>query len=301
MTSHDVVVKARKLLKMKKIGHTGTLDPEVDGVLILCLGQATKLVDYFMNGKKTYRGEITLGIATETEDKNGAIIEQMKVEAPIHPVEIDKAMQTLVGTIQQIPPMYSAVKVKGKRLYEYARANETVDRPVRNVDILSFKRISEPEYHAQSQTQSWNFMVNCGKGTYVRTLAYDLGRQLGYPAHMSDLSRLATGGFSIEETVTLDKIEEAVQTNNVHSLIYPMSRIQSVIDFVVIDDAQLFAVEHGQVVPKDFFNQPITSETAIFNQRNQLLAIYDAHPSKEGLLKPVKVFHYPEEDTNGNH
>ncbi len=301
MTSHDVVFKVRKLLKMKKVGHTGTLDPDVDGVLILCLGQATKLVDYFMNGEKKYHGEITLGIATETEDKEGAIIERVDVDSPISTKIIDETMETFVGTIQQIPPMYSAVKVNGKRLYEYARANETVERPIRNVEIHSFKRTSEPNYDSHEKTQIWEFTVDCGKGTYVRTLAYDLGKSLGYPAHMSDLSRLATGGFSIEDTMTMEELEEAINTNRVDSFIYPMSRIQSVMDYLVIDASQLFAVEHGQVVSDDFFNESIETETALFNQDNQLLAIYQPHPSKGGYLKPVKVFHNPEEDMNGNH
>ncbi|MBG9983495.1 tRNA pseudouridine(55) synthase TruB [Aerococcaceae bacterium DSM 111022] len=295
MTSHDVVFKARKILKMKKIGHTGTLDPEVDGVLVLCLGQATKLVEYLMDGEKIYHGEITLGVSTETEDAHGAVVDTTPVEAPLSMAEIDEKMASMTGLIQQIPPMYSAVKVKGKRLYEYARAGEEVERPVREAQIHSFVRTSEPVYDAAAKTQSWSFDVHCGKGTYVRTLAVDLGEKLGFPAHMSDLRRLATSGFNIEEAVTLEELAEAVEAGTELEHIYPMDRIKASMPHLVVGADKVFNIEHGQVVPDDFFGEPLKELTAIFNEAGTLLAIYGPHPSKPNLLKSAKGFHYEEE------
>ena len=134
MTSHDCVFKARKILQTKKIGHTGTLDPDVEGVLPLCIGQATKVVPYLTDTSKTYVAEITLGTATETEDKSGEVIEEKQVTEPISLQAIEEVLEAFTGEIEQIPPMYSAVKVNGRKLYEYARKGEQVERPVRHDD-----------------------------------------------------------------------------------------------------------------------------------------------------------------------
>ena len=176
MTSFDCVYKVRKLLKTKKVGHSGTLDPEVDGVLPICIGKATKVVEYLHESNKVYQGEITLGFSTETEDAHGEIVSSSPIEIPFSIQEIDEKMQNFIGEITQIPPMYSAVKVNGKRLYEYARAGEEVERPVRKATIYNFRRISEPVYNEETKTQSWMFEVSCSKGTYVRTLSVDLGK-----------------------------------------------------------------------------------------------------------------------------
>lgn len=195
MTSFDCVFKVRRLLQTKKVGHSGTLDPEVDGVLPICVGKATKVVEYLLESNKVYQGEICLGIATETEDAHGEIVNQEEIITPFTIEEIDAMMETFKGEIIQIPPMYSAVKVNGKRLYEYARKGETVERPERRVKIYEFKRTSTPVYDEASKTQKWQFEVSCSKGTYVRTLAVDLGEKLGVPAHMSQLTRIKSGPF----------------------------------------------------------------------------------------------------------
>ncbi|MEG1369799.1 MAG: tRNA pseudouridine(55) synthase TruB, partial [Carnobacterium sp.] len=181
MTSHDCVFKLRKILQTKKIGHTGTLDPDVDGVLPICVGRATKVVEYMMETGKAYVGEITLGFSTTTEDSSGEVVETKKVSEVPTIAEIDELMKKFEGIITQVPPMYSAVKVNGKRLYEYARNGETVERPERQATIKKFIRSSEPVFNENAGTVSWRFEVECGKGTYVRTLAVDLGEALGYP------------------------------------------------------------------------------------------------------------------------
>lgn len=205
MTSHDCVFKLRKILHTKKIGHGGTLDPDVEGVLPICVGKGTKVIEYMVDSGKTYEGEITLGFATTTEDVSGEIVEKKPVTTPLSTEQIDQAMAEMTGEITQIPPMFSAVKVNGKRLYEYARNGEEVERPQRKAMIYSFERTSEPIFNESAQTQSWRFKVVCGKGTYVRTLSVDTGKKLGYPAHMSDLTRTASGGLQAAQCLTLDR------------------------------------------------------------------------------------------------
>src|SRR5699024_9577484 len=186
MTSRDCVVRVRKLFSMKKVGHTGTLDPEVEGVLPICLGQGTKIVPFLTDTKKTYVAEIMLGTARETEEK------------------IKKVLHSFEGKITQIPPMYSAVKVNGKKLYEYARNNEEVERPKREVTIHEIKHLSSKK----NNNRIIKMKVICSKGTYIRTLCADIGKALGYPAHMYSLVRLATGSLDKKDTYTFDTIEE---------------------------------------------------------------------------------------------
>ena len=206
MTSFDCVYKVRKLLKTKKVGHSGTLDPEVDGVLPICIGKATKVVENLHEANKVYQGEITLGFSTETEDAHGKVVSTTPIESSFSVQEIDEKMQNFIGEITQIPPMYSAVKVNGKRLYEYARAGEEVERPVRKATIYDFNRISEPVYNEKTKTQSWKFEVSCSKGTYVRTLSVDLGKALGVEAHMSQLTRVKSGPFHSDDCITLEQL-----------------------------------------------------------------------------------------------
>ena len=198
MTSHDCVFKLRKILRTKKVGHGGTLDPDVDGILPICVGKGTKVIEFLTDSGKIYEGEIALGYSTTTEDASGEVVDSQPLSRPFTLAEIDEAMAQLTGTITQVPPMYSAVKVNGKRLYEYARNNETVERPQRIAEIATFKRTSAPVWDAEKGTQKWRFYVECGKGTYVRTLSVDTGKLLGVPAHMSDLTRTASAGFSKE-------------------------------------------------------------------------------------------------------
>lgn len=290
MTSHDVVFRARKLLGIKKIGHTGTLDPDVEGVLVLCLGKATKLVEFLMDGQKVYRGSVTLGFATETEDRSGAIIAQERVSPPIAEATIDRAMAGMVGTLTQIPPYYSAVKVKGRPLYTYARQGRAVDRPQREVKVMAFHRLGPSRYDGQAGTQTWDFEVTCSKGTYVRTLAVDLGRTLGYPAHMSHLVRLATGGISREETHTLEELAALAGTSAIETLLLPIEVLLSHFPQIALSDSQyLDHVRYGKVLPKDYFGQAIETLVA-FTYQGKWVALYYPHPEKVAYIKPRKMF-----------
>lgn len=190
-TSHDVVAKMRGILKMKRIGHTGTLDPQVTGVLPLCLGRATRVVEYLQELPKEYEATLRLGIATDTEDITGEIIDRADL-VEVTPEEVEQVLGQFVGKIAQVPPMYSAVKVDGKRLYELARQGKTVERKSREVTIheLELKKLTSKDGYPEI-----SFRVLCSKGTYIRTLCVDIGKELGYPSTMVELTRTMSAGI----------------------------------------------------------------------------------------------------------
>lgn len=290
MTSHDCVFKLRKILQTKKVGHGGTLDPDVDGVLPICIGKGTKVIEYLQDSGKIYEGEITIGFSTTTEDRSGEVVETKAVDLPLTEVEIDQMMGTFIGKIKQVPPMYSAVKVNGKRLYEYARAGETIERPEREAIIEHFKRTTAPVYDAETKTQSWRFQVTCGKGTYVRTLAVDLGAKLGYPAHMSDLTRLASGGFSVGQAVTLAQVSELMEQNQIDHALRPIEEAMNAFPRINLTTEDWQKVKNGQVLPLKTFNlEKMPGELIAFFYQEQLVSLYKQHPEKSWLLKPSKV------------
>ncbi|MUK89870.1 tRNA pseudouridine(55) synthase TruB [Ornithinibacillus sp. L9] len=284
MTSHDCVMKIRKLYKTKKVGHTGTLDPEVEGVLPICIGQATKIVPYLTETKKVYIAEIMLGSATETEDSYGKIIEKVDVKEIPSKQNIENVLQSFKGDIVQIPPMYSAVKVNGKKLYEYARANQYVERPKRTVTIYDIKRLpnekNDPRYISME--------VVCSKGTYIRTLCVDIGKELGFPAHMSDLVRIETGSFTRDETVDFHEIEQAVDEGKQAELLLPIVSGLSHLESFRVDESTKRKVLVGQKLAKP---ETIRStKPFVIMYGKQLLAIYQVHPNNPDEIKPVRVF-----------
>ena len=288
MTSHDCVFKVRKLLHMKKVGHAGTLDPNVDGLLPICLGRGTKLVDLLHESNKTYVGEITLGKATTTEDSDGDVIEEKDVVAPLSIDVIDQAMKEMEGEIIQIPPMYSAVKVNGKRLYQYARENIEVERPQRQATIVQFKRLSEPVYHEESQTQSWSFIVTCSKGTYVRTLAVDLGKKLGYPSYMSSLTRIESGGYKVKEAITLDKLAQHVEEGALDTVVQPLETVVRQLQCYDLTEDEYRKVSNGVRLPKEMVQPEPTSYVAMMYQ-GRLIAIYEPKEKQLVLWRMIEV------------
>lgn len=242
MTSFDVVAQLRRAVGQKKIGHAGTLDPNVEGVLVIALGKATKLIDLLQTRPKTYQGEITLGFRTETEDSDGAIIEEQALKEALPAAVIDQALHQLKGNIIQIPPMYSAVKVNGRRLYEYARAGEEVKRPQRSVTVYEFQRTSPLIY--QEQRERFDFEARVSKGTYIRTLASDVGVQLGLPATMTRLIRTEGSGFTLAQSTPLADLL-AMSSVDLQQKVQP---IASLLDWPREDlsDAEWFAVSNGQ-------------------------------------------------------
>lgn len=290
LTSHDVVFKLRKILHTKKVGHTGTLDPEVNGVLPICVGGATKVSDYIMEMGKAYQATVTVGVSTTTEDQTGEVLETKAVSKDLTADKIDEAILSFVGEIEQIPPMYSSVKVNGRKLYEYARNNETVERPKRKVCIYEIERNSEIRY--KDETCSFDIFIRCGKGTYIRTLATDIGKALGYPAHMSQLTRVESGGFSIDESLTLDQIDELYKQEALQEKLFPIEYGLKGLPHIQIDDPNIKKrILNGQKFYKKEFSEVIEAVTVMEDKETgKALALYIPHAEKPNEIKPKKVF-----------
>lgn len=209
-TSHDVVARLRGILHMKKIGHTGTLDPEAEGVLPVALGKATRLVDMITEKEKTYEAVMRLGVVTDTQDMTGTVLRQEEVT--VTPEETEEALVSFVGDQMQIPPMYSALKVNGKKLYELAREGKTVERKARPVHFFEIRLL-------EMELPLVRFRVTCSKGTYIRTLCHDIGEKLGCGAAMESLLRTQVGRFELKDSLTLSQVEEAVADGTVEEKI----------------------------------------------------------------------------------
>lgn len=226
MTSFDVVAYLRRILKIKKVGHTGTLDPCAAGVLPVCLGKATKAVEFLIDKDKIYRTGLKLGISTDTQDATGKIIKESPVD--VSKDEIERAIMSYVGKYSQVPPMYSAIKVNGKKLYDIAREGKVIDRKPREVEIYSIDII-------QIKKDSVIFDVECSKGTYIRTLCDDIGNKLGCGGHMSFLLRKKAGVFDLSTTLTLEEIRELAAQGTLQEKIIPVDEIFKDYDKIVLN------------------------------------------------------------------
>ncbi|MCD7033737.1 tRNA pseudouridine(55) synthase TruB [Metabacillus sp. GX 13764] len=292
MTSHDCVSKTRRLLKTKKVGHTGTLDPDVTGVLPLCIGRATKIAEYLTAAVKTYEAEVTVGISTETEDASGEIVERESVkEGEITEQLVREALLSLTGEMEQVPPMYSAVKINGKKLYEYAREGKQIERPARIITVHELVQTSPAVYHPAEKTVSFGIRAVCSKGTYIRTLAVMIGEKLGFPAHMSKLARTGSGQFELSQCLSFEEIQEKIAegTLNLISIGEALNHLPK----WVINDTLAEKVKNGAVleVPEQLKDLPFDAPAAVFGEHGECLAIYSRHPEKTGVIKPVKVLY----------
>lgn len=279
MTSHDVVGRLRRILKTKKIGHGGTLDPQVTGVLPIAVGKATRLIEYMQDGGKVYEGEITLGYATTTEDAWGEVVERSEVPEDISLELIDQLMAEFQGEIEQVPPMYSAVKVNGRKLYEYARAGEEVERPVRQVTIQEFSRQSDLRW--EEGLLRFDFRVVCSKGTYVRTLAVDLGNKLGLASHMSRLVRTQSAGLTLAESYSLEELEKLVEEGQ-QTFLLPLEYGAATLPAYELSAEEAQELQFGRWIKAA--NQE--ERVAAFYQ-GKLVAVLE---QKGGSWKPHKVF-----------
>lgn len=288
LTSHDCVFKLRKILKTKKVGHTGTLDPDVTGVLPICIGRATKVAEYITDAGKAYEGEVVIGFSTTTEDASGDIVEEKTVDRIITREEILKVLKSLTGEIEQTPPMYSAVKVNGVRLYEYARKGMEIERPTRRVTIYSIDLLGEDKEFS-GETVRFRFRVSCSKGTYIRTLAVMIGERLGYPAHMSNLKRIQSAAFLLKDCLTLEEVQERMDSGTIFEVLRPLEKALSHLPKYVINDTLTKKVKNGALlkIPEHLVDQ--SEPIAVVTEKGLALAIYAKHPTKPGLFKPVKV------------
>ncbi|SDG99335.1 tRNA pseudouridine synthase B [Alteribacillus persepolensis] len=282
MTSHDCVIQMRRLFETKKVGHTGTLDPDVEGVLPICIGRATKVAEYITNLPKQYEAEITLGYSTTTEDASGEIVDKQTVAPGLSVQTIQQSLTSFFGTVEQTPPMYSAVKVNGKKLYEYAREGITVKRPTRTIQIFDITLL-ESSIRKQEETLSFRIDITCSKGTYVRTLAVDIGRELGYPAHMSDLERTKSGPFTTDMCYTLEELRRKKQQGQLDATILNIINALAHMEQIEVDQHMARKIMHGAVLPK---REHVKSSTYLLLYNGKALAMYADHPKKPGYMKP---------------
>lgn len=285
-TSHDVVAKLRGIVKQKKIGHTGTLDPDAVGVLPVCFGSATKLCDLMTDKSKEYEAVLRLGITTDTQDLSGMIRRETAVT--VGEDDIERAMMRFVGGYEQIPPMYSALKVNGKKLYELARAGKEVERQPRHVDI-TYIRILE------MNVPEVRFVVGCSKGTYIRTLCADIGEQLGCGAAMAQLKRTRVGNFRIEDAITLSQVEELMQQGTYQKYVTAPDSVFMEYGAAVVKRASEGALSNGNklYLHQLDFDSTVSLKDAemlrVYNGNQEFKAVY-VFVEKEGVLKPFKMF-----------
>lgn len=284
MTSFDVVAYLRNLLNIKKIGHGGTLDPQAAGVLPICIGKATKAVDYIVGTKKVYRAQIIPGIITDTQDDTGEVIESNS--CCYNKDVFLKTIKTFEGEIQQIPPMYSAIKVNGKKLYEYAREGRTIERDERTVMIYSITPVLYEENMILID-------VECSKGTYIRTLCHDIGRALGCGACMGFLLRKAAGNFTLENSFTLEEIKDAVDESRIENVILPVeTAFKGFPDFYLNDDEK-FRYLNGNPfeVDKRQTGNYVDSYIKVFGKDNIFIGLGELLLKHDKIyLKPKKMF-----------
>jgi tRNA pseudouridine55 synthase len=282
ITSFAVVRRVRKALQVKKVGHLGTLDPFATGLLPLALGEATKLTQFLLDEPKTYLATLRLGMETDTQDLTGQIT--AKSDCLPSPEEVCRGACSFVGEIDQVPPMYSAVHHQGERLYKLARRGETVEAAPRKVMIhrLEIEDVALPRV---------TLKVECSKGTYIRTLAHDLGRALGCGAHLVGLTRLAVGPFRLEEALPLDVIEQTVAPEHLQQRLIPLVRCLPGLKAVRVDGFQARRLAQGRTLPW-LEPDPAAGEKVRVVAEDSLVAVATVREQGEGqVLAPVRVFH----------
>lgn len=270
-TSHDIVAILRRVTKIKQIGHTGTLDPFAEGVLPICIGKATRLIEY-LDDNKAYIGTVQFGKSTSTYDIEGEEVNFSNKK--VTKEEVEKALEQFRGEIEQLPPIYSAIKVKGKKLYEYARAGEEVKIEPRRVNIYKLELRS---FDYENQTAE--LMIECSKGTYIRSIANDLGEVLGCFGHLIKLVRSKAGLFLLENSIKLDDLQTLEQVEK--NLIYPSDYINY--PEYELSEVQLEKVSHGNPVKTDL----LLDGTVILTHQGKLIAIAEIDNS---IAKVSKVF-----------
>lgn len=298
MTSFDIVGYLRGILRIKKIGHTGTLDPGATGVLPVCIGRATKAIEYLTEKDKLYRAELTLGVSTDTQDSSGKATGFYDIELSTD--KIKNVILSFIGSYEQLPPMYSAVKVGGVRLYELAREGITVERKARRVQIYSIdiKEIDfcegfygDHDIRRQHRICKVIFDVSCSKGTYIRTICSDIGERLGCGGHMSFLIRLSTGSFDIDSAYTVEEIGEAANRGEINRLISGVDTVFEDYGRVYVNETDAKKLLNGLTLDAKYTNFEKETVLAVYNDKEVFLAlgkIITVNGAK--YLKTVKVF-----------
>ena len=285
-TSHDVVAKLRGIAGQKKIGHTGTLDPDAEGVLPVCLGKATKVCELLTDKDKTYRAVLFLGQTTDTQDASGTVLETSDV-SNLNESQVTEAVQSFVGEYAQIPPMYSALTVGGKKLYELAREGKTVERKARNVMIHSIKilRVELPRVEME---------VSCSKGTYIRTLCHDIGEKLGVGGCMESLLRVQVGRFVLADSLRFSEIQKAKEDGNLEKILQPIDSVFEQYRAVRIRPDQEKRLQNGNSFrkPDRLQNYDDQEMVRVYDSNGHFAAVY-RYVEKDHEFRIVKMFLQP--------
>ncbi len=287
-TSHDVVAKLRGICRQKKIGHTGTLDPDAVGVLPVCLGNGTRLCDMLTDRTKEYVAGLRLGITTDTQDISGQILEEKKVLAS--PEKARNVILSFLGDSMQIPPMYSALKVNGKKLYELAREGKEVERAARPITVYEIEILEErhPDYRIR---------IACSKGTYIRTLCHDIGQSLGCGGVMTSLTRTRVGEFELGHAYTLDRLQEMADQGTLSQAVIPVDRMFEGYPAVEVKEGAYKALKNGnQLQWKDIAGGPAEKnlvsdreQVRVYSHQGSFFGIYRYEENRK-MFSPVKMF-----------
>ncbi len=285
-TSQDVVSKVKSLTKCEKVGHTGTLDPDAQGVLVVCLGNATKISEYLLEKDKEYIATMKLGVVTDTQDMSGKIINEVR-EFKLEEEEIIKCVEGFLGEYMQTPPIYSAVKIKGKKLYEYARSGEAVKIPARRVEIKEIEvlRINRDEV---------DIRVLCTKGTYIRTLCYDIGKKLKVGACLKALNRTRSGIFTLEDAIRLESLADMIKAGVMDRIIKPISIVFGDYERLEVKKESYKKLINGNKLNvSDFLNDAIKLEEKVYTiyYEDRFCALYRGNRAEDKIeLKSEKMF-----------
>lgn len=291
-TSHDVVARLRGICKQKKIGHTGTLDPDAVGVLPVCLGNGTKLCDLLADKTKEYIAVLRLGVVTDTQDLSGAVLRRDYAE--VEPELVKQVIASFQGELQQIPPMYSALKVNGKKLYELAREGKEIERKPRPITVYEIEVLKEahPEY---------TIRVKCSRGTYIRTLCHDIGQKLGCGGAMASLSRTRVGEFQIEQAYTLDQLQCLAEKGQLSRVIIPVEKMFEKLPFVSVKEEGYKGLKNGNQLKleelqleKSSLKQDLDQikdgqEVRMYDHKGIFYGVY-SYRRQHRLFCPVKLF-----------
>ncbi len=292
-TSHDVVAKLRRIAGQKKIGHTGTLDPDASGVLPVCLGKATKLCDMLTDKDKCYEAVVLLGIETDTQDISGNVIEKRST-AGIGEKEVQEVTAGFKGSYEQVPPMYSALKMNGRRLYELAREGKTVERKARRVNIYDLKIL-------ETVLPRLRIRVHCSKGTYIRTLCHDIGKKLGCGACMEELVRKKAGQFLIENSLTLTEIEKLAEEGGLEKAVIPIDEMFLNCPAVRVKKEWKKAACSGGVLGQEAVSAEADTfirnqeQVRVYSEAQEFIGIY-RYQEEKSVYTVVKMFYLEERD-----
>lgn len=288
-TSHDVVAVLRKVVGQKKIGHTGTLDPDATGVLPVCLGRATKVCELLTDHDKTYEALLLLGKTTDTQDISGEVLEE-RDPGNLTEEEVRSCIESFIGEYDQIPPMYSALKVNGKKLYELAREGKTVERKSRKVQIHGIRILEMNLPYVRME-------VDCSKGTYIRTLCHDIGEKLQVGGCMEELERTKVGRFLKEDAVTLDEVRQKMEQGEGAELFTPLDQIFAELPAVTVTDAKAWMSYNGNDLPERFLLEKEEwtdgQEVRVYDSRKNFIGLYQYRAPKK-LFHIKKMFLDPE-------